>query len=53
MRNRSSRSRAANRALAVVLLACLSGCTFLQNEFLPLDAAPQRLQPPAVAVEGP
>jgi len=53
MPNRSSRSGSARRALCVALLACLAGCTFLQNEFMPLDAAPTRVAPPAVAVEGP
>lgn len=53
MPNRSSRSVAARRAVVVALLACLGGCAFVQNEFLQLDAAPKRVAPPAVAVEGP
>lgn len=52
MPNRSSRS-GARRALVVALLACLPGCKFMQNEFMPLDAAPSRVAPPTVAVEGP
>jgi hypothetical protein len=53
MQNRSSRSGVVRRAFVVALLACLSACTFLQNELMPLDAAPQRVAAPAVAVEGP
>lgn len=42
MPNRSSRSRIFVRAALMAALACLSGCSFFLNEFVPLDVAPAK-----------
>ena len=45
--NPPPRSRRLGAAMLLLVAVCAGGCSFLANEFLPLDVAPAKPEPPS------